>query len=355
MAGIIGGAAAGIALYDWLGSKGQTLSITDDITTNLTIDATTNVNTECFQSVDASQEIKVTVTDQELYSGKINQSCLMCTSYLNDIYNARIALERKAKDLNPNYTVQEANETLATIMSTGIDGGEGSTTVASLGPCTASCFGAVVFNTSQTSRLSAKQSCTVTNVVTNDVQQTIKGAIQAQLKNQQDIIGQLESAFTSNQESIEDNLSSTLAQNVTNNFTQDLAQSMQAFQFIEVKGNSFLIENVGQTFTGSMVGKMQVNNTVTDQLRQSAGYSIAQSLLNKNDTLGDLSRDFLQVVRSMSDLLEDLTSQILIILGSILGAIALTVGALYIFDKSFRSWTRARLRSYAQGNEQQPK
>ena len=81
----------------------------------------------------------------------------------------------------------------------------------------------------------------------------------------------------------------------------------------------------------------------TYQLRQSANYSISQSLLNKNDTIGDLSADFLQVIQTMSALLEELTSQILLIIGAVIIAVCLVIGSLYIFNKSFHSFANQAL------------
>jgi hypothetical protein len=206
------------------------------------------------------------------------------------------------------------------------------------------CFDIVSLNVSQSERLTASTSCEVQNDITNNIQQSISTQISAYLKNQQDFIRQLESAFISNTESITNNLSSTMSQSITNNFVQDLHQSMLSSQIVSLRGNSILAENISQSFTGKMVGKMQVNNTVMDQLRQSAQYSISQSLLNKNDTIGDLSKDFLQVIRTMSTLLEDLTTQILIIVGAVIAAVMLVVSSLYIFNKSFHSWANTTLK-----------
>lgn len=335
-------AGAGLALMDWLSSKGQTLTITDNITTNMSITATTNVATECFESLSASQTINVTSgpnTNTELLS----QACTNCTNYINSIITARKNLEQAAQLANPAYQPQQANPVLESEMITGGSAPITSVSQAALGPCTAMCSDIVLLNVSQSARLSAKQDCQVTTDITTDISQSIKGQISAYLKNQQDIIGQLESAFTSNQEKIETDLASTMSQSLTNNFIQDLNQAMQAVQSFELKGNSILATDISQSFSGAMVGQLQVNNTVVDQLRQSANYSISQSLLNKNDTIGDLSQDFLQVIQTMSALLEELTSQILLIIGAIIIAVVLVIGTLFVFNQSFHNWTNQAL------------
>lgn len=340
------GAAAGLALMDLLSSKGQNLSITDTVTTNMTVNATTNIATDCFVTIDTSQTINIqpgAYTDEDL--AELTSVCANCINQLKIIYDARMKLEADAASRNGSYSAQTANPILETIMLTGGVPGSNPTvqtspTQQAIGPCTAACSNLVIVGVVQQSTLTAKQSCTVQNSIQTDIQQSIQGQISSYLKNQQDIIGQLESAFTSNTEAISANLASTMAQNVTNEFVEDLTQAMFAMQSFTVTGNSIIASNINQSFTGTIVGSLNVTNSVNDQLRQSASYSIAQTLLNKNDTIGDLSTDFLQVINTMSQLMEELSSQILIILGAILAAIMLVVGSLYIFNKNFHSWAQ---------------
>ena len=337
----LAGAAAGVCLMDFLSSKGQSLTITDNITTNMTVSSTTNVGTDCFSSLSGSQSITVDDSQPGYNTSLIPAACKQCQDLLNEIYKARMALETDAQQANLSYAGQSANPNVQTQMLTGGVPASTSTaknTTLNVGPCTAVCSDIVIVGVQQSITLTAKQNCTVTNDITTDVSQSIQGQLQAYLKNQQDIIGQLESAFTSNTEAISANLATTLGQNVTQNFTEDLSQAMSAVQSFAVSGHSIVVSDISQGFTGSMIGNLTVNNTVTDQLRQSANYSIAQSLLNKNDTIGDLSKDFLQVINTMSQMLEELTTQVLIIIGAILAAVILVFGALYVFNKDFHSW-----------------
>ena len=342
----IAGAAAGIALIDFLSSKGQKLSITDNITTNMSINSTTNVATECFQSLSAIQVIDVE-EGPDYNVALMPTACKRCLDYLTSIHTARNALETAAQNANLSYHGQVANPVLETQMTTGGAVSDPTAKVATLGPCTAMCSDIVLINAVQTATLSATQDCEVTNDITTEVSQGITGQISAYLKNQQDIIGQLESAFTSNTESISANLGTAMGQSVTQNFTESLSQAMSAIQEFKMSGNSVVASNIEQSFTGQMIGSLNVNNTVTDQLRQSANYSIAQSLLNKNDTIGDLSNDFLQVINTMSSLLEELTTQILIIVGAVIAAVILVVGALFIFNKGFHSWATNAMQTVA--------
>lgn len=338
------GAAAGVALMDYFSSKGQHLSITDTISTSMSINATTNVSTECFVALDAEQIIDIepdTLTGAQTQA--LADACAQCQKDLQAIYTARTKLEGDAQARNLSYKAQVPNPDINTMMQTGGWSGtpgvpQTSPTAGALGPCTAICPNVIVVGVFQQSTLTAQANCTVTNDITNSLQQNIQGQISAYLKNQQDIVGQLESAFTSNTEAISANLATTMGQNVTNNFIEDLSQAMSSMQSFKVTGSSIIASNVTQSFNGNMVGSLNVSNTVNDQLRQSASYSIAQSLLNKNDTIGDLSTDFLQVINTMSQLMEELASQILIIIGAVLAAVMLVIGSLYIFNKNFHSW-----------------
>jgi len=343
-------AGAGILLYDYLNSKGQTLTITDNIMTTMTINSTTTSQTDCFQSSEGIQNIEVKETPLPTQlQGRITQSCDYCIEQINKIQQARLALERDAQSANPSYKAQQANPDLELQMTTGGPSGKPvpgvSVTQESLGPCNLLCADLVIVGVAQSISLTATANCQVTNTFSTDIDQSIQGTISANLRNQQDFIGQLESAFTSNQESLGVNLSNTMTQNITKFFQQSLAQTMSANQYVGAIGNSIYAGGIAQTFTGSMVGQLTVSNTVNDQLRQSASYSIAQSLLNKNDTIGDLAGDFLQVIQTMSALIEELTSQILILIAAVLGAVILVIGSLYIFNKSFHQWTNNGLKN----------
>ena len=346
----LGAAGAGILAYDWLTSKGQNLTITNNITTKFTIDATTNVTTECFSSLAGSQNVTITAEGGNFTSADPSP-CAFCLQILGDIRTARQDLETEAEQLNPSYVPQVANANLETAMVTGQLVSPGSGTpgpadkkIAQLGPCTAMCTDVVVTGVSQSETFTAKQTCNVTNDLSTSVQQTLQGKIQSDLKNQQDIVGQLESEFASNTDQIATNLSQALSQNITQNFSESLSEQMFNTQVLNIKGYSILATNLQQGFNGNQVGSLTVNNTVVDQLRQSAQYSISQSLLNKNDTVGDLSKDFLGIVRTMSDLIDDLATKVLLLIGAVLAGVVVTLGALYAFNKDFHGYINSRLK-----------
>lgn len=354
----LAGAGAGIALYDFLTSKGQTLTITDNIMTNMAINSVTNINTECFNSIDAKQSISITSLDNPDFKSTDPDPCTFCLQKLKEIYDARVQLEQDALGANPNYVVQAANSFLENQMLTGgsfqVNDSQGldpvpptntSKTLPSLGPCTGMCSDVVASNIFQNQSFIAKQDCNVDNSVADNIQQDVSSQITAFLKNQEDVFGQLSNAFTSNTSSISNNLSTSMVQNITNNFTNTLHQEVKNNQTINITGNSILTFNVSQSYTATQVGVLNVTNTVVDQLRQSADYSIAQHLINKNDTIGDISKDFLRVITSMGDLVDTLTTQLLIIVGALLTGVILITGVLYVFNKDFRLWFKVKVKN----------
>jgi hypothetical protein len=334
MAGALLGAGAGIALYDYFTSKGQKLTITTNVMNSLVINSTTNVSTKCFSELTGDQVI--TINGGTVNTNKILEACTYCLQHLKTINDYFNQLETKALQLDSNYKKQKANDFLETITTTGSNVVSNKDNKNTLAPCDGVCNNVLVINVSQSQNLKATQECNVESDITNQTDQNIKGSINNFLENKQDIFGQLATAFTTNRESITTNLSQSLSQNITSNFVQSLNQIMQSVQSIQISGNSVLADGLDQSFTGTQVGTLTVTNTVVDQLKQSAGYSIAQSLINKNDTIGDLSKDFIQVIASMSELLDSVSGQFLILLAAVMIGIIFVVGFLYIFNKNFK-------------------
>lgn len=342
-------AGAAFAVVEFLSGNQQRLSIVDNLTTSMSVSATTNINLTCFTKLDTSQEFIVNPGSNANFDTMGPLANSNCITIVNDIRKAREALEQAAVLNNPAYTAQIANPNLVTAMTTGSTDTNPvpTTTVSSLGPCTSFQANVVAINISQTSKLTASETCGENDTITTGISQSIEGQISAYLKNQQDIIGQLESSLVSNTESISTNLSTTLSQNITSNFIQSLNQTLKASQYIKVSGDSVLLDGVVQGFTGNMTGSLQVNNTVTDQLRQSAQYSIAQSLLNKNDSLSDITKDFLAILQTIDQIFESTVNGVIVIIACLVGSIILVVGGLYIFNKQFHVWFTNQVSSYA--------
>jgi hypothetical protein len=348
----VGLAAGGVALYDYLNSKGQRLTITNNIMTNMSIDAIMNSDSECYQATEGTQAFNITTARAD-YAARLtteDSSCLLCQDIIENIKEARTNLEFAAKQNNPNYTIQTASfDILAGKMMTpgSTASTEPSNSIDNVGGCTLPCTDIYVNGVSQSQDFKVNQSCSITTDVSNSFQQQIKGSIASQLKNQEDVIGQLEDAFTSNQESISTSLASSLSSVITNNYQNDLSSIAKSYQKTDITGNSIYVNQLSQSFKTSMVTSLQVTNHLNNRLRQSANYSISQTLLNKNDTIGDISKDFLKIINTYSGMIESITGQILMIVGSIMVIIALIVGTLYIFNKQFHNGLNKRIEAKA--------
>jgi len=343
--GVLAGAAAGIALFDALSSKGQSLSITDTITTDMSISSTFTSETQCISAQTGNQSINIATSQSGPAFSKVNGangSCTLCEGILDQIKTARNNLEIDAVSRNPAYVAQIASGPMTVAMTGG--GFTGDDKIYYLGACQLVCSDVVVNNVFQSQVFTSKTDCSVTNVNTNDITQSINGQVNAALKNQEDILGSLEDAFTSNSESISTNLATQMSSVVTTSVSQDLINNSWSSQVFTVGitnglaqgARSTFVNNVDQKFVANSIAIMKVNNKLNNSLRQSADYSISQTLLNKNDTIGDISTSFLQVIDTMGQLLTTLTGQVLMILGAVLAMVCMIVGALYIFNRGFR-------------------
>jgi hypothetical protein len=336
-------AGAGIALYDWLSSKGQSLTVTDNILTDMSISSTFESDTSCSSTVSGSQSIVIEPgpaghPQQQL--GATGSSCQLCEIALKDIQAMRDALELNAVTASHGlYQTQTASEQVIAAMSGGSD------SVTQIGACDLMCKDVVILNVQQSQVFKAKTQCQVTTDVTNNIAQTIQGKIKSSLKNQEDIIGQLEDAFTSNTEAISNNIASRMSQTLVNSVKQTLVNNALSIQNFNAglesasgssTAHSIYVNTVSQSFTSNSVAKMNANNQVNNSLRQSADYSISQQLLNRNDTIGDITKDFTNVINSMGIFLNTLTGDGLIILGSILAIMALLISAVFLFSKKGR-------------------
>lgn len=336
----------------------HSLSISDDVVTNMSVNAMFSSSTKCFSAQFGQQNIHVAGGSNEKYntawgvalasSDEALNPCLFCRNTLERIREAREQLEKEANLKNSNYTIQTPSDLVKAQIITGLsidpsDSGvpvipSGSTKApVLLGACDAMCIDTIALNITQTQSFKTSETCQVSTQVTNNIQQTMAASITAFLKNQQDIVGQLEGDFSNNSESISTRISSDMAQNISSSFEQSLFLNMKSTQITSIAGNSILANNISQTFTGSQDGTLNVTNTVLNQLKQSTDMSIAQTLLNKNDTTGDLANTFLSVIKTMADLVDNVAGSLLIILGGVVAIVLVIVSSLYLFNKQFHS------------------
>jgi hypothetical protein len=355
------GAAAMVAVFDMMSSKGQSLSVTDNITSDMAISATFLSESTCVTSATGDQSIDVTGGDISIDKlTNEDSNCHLCITTLGNIVKAREILDGDAASRNPGYTIPIASESMQALMvgGTSIEQQKAHQKSLSgssnLGPCTLMCSNAVVSNVQQSQTFTADTSCQVNTSVKSDLSSSINGKISSYLKNQEDISGVLEDAFTSNTESMTNNLSNIMSESVTTKVRQNLlnaAANTQTWK-IENKANSVYVNGSTQSFTSNSIATLKVNNEVNNSLRQSADYSISQQLINKNDTIGDMSKDFLQVIQTMSDLVETVTGQVLIIMGAVLAIIAMIGGSMYISNTNFRNYVNGRIEGKYESSKQ---
>lgn len=334
-------AGAGVALYDYLSNKGQQLSITDNITTDMSINVNFTSNTSCSSVVSGQQAITIEPgTNTNVYNPALlnaeNGACTVCVNTMNALVDLRLKLEQDAVVASRGrYTAQTASEPVQIAMTGGTNLGDNA-----IGACTLMCNDVVVYGVQQSQSFTAQTNCEVDTSVKNNLSQGISGKITASLKNQQDILGQIESAFTSNQESITNNLATVMNQTINTTVQQQLANNAESTQNFTVglsdnngqdETHSIFVNGLTQSFTANSIANLLVNNQVNNTLRQSADYSIAQTLLNKNDTIGDITKDFTNVITSMGEFLDTIVGDMLILVASMIGIFIIIVGSLYFF------------------------
>jgi hypothetical protein len=347
--GFLLAAGAGIALFDWLGSKGQQQTVTDNVLTDMSVSSTYESDTSCVSSLAGSQTIDIQAGGGSYPASKLQDSgssCDLCQKALSEIVQMRDTLEQAAVDASiGRYQAQTASLEVSLAMG-GASSGIDKTGISTLGGCELMCKDIVIFGVHQSQVFKANTNCKVDTDNKDDISQKLVGKIKSSLKNQEDIIGQLEDAFTSNTESITNSIASRMNETLTTVVRQQLVNSAISVQNFNVglegtsgdtNTHSIYVNTVSQSFTSKSVATLNVNNQVNNTLRQSADYSIAQQLLNKNDTIGDITKDFVGVIDTMGGFMDTLTGDLLIIIGAMLALFVLMVFGFYMWSPRARA------------------
>ena len=344
-AAVLFGAAAGVALLQFLGNKdkGTKLSIVNNVTTDMVVAANFDSALDCISKVTGSQSINLQSSGEYLPARKLREagsSCLLCAEALRDIRLARQSLETDALRLNSTYEPQQPSN----LVSAAMLGGPPEPAVNPIGACDLMCNDIVVNNVTQSQLFEAQTDCVVDTEVNNDIQQSLSAAVNAKLENKQDVLGQLSDAFISNSPSVVNNLVSRLNTTVNTQVAQSLlnqARNNQEFnlgiQNSNGSSHSVFVNNATQTFSSKSIAKLSVSNQVVNSLKQSADFSIAQQLLNKNDSIGDISGAFVQVIDTMADLLPTIVGSLLLILGGVLAVAIMFAGSMYFLNPKFKA------------------
>lgn len=346
VAAVIFAAGAGIALYDLLSSKGQSLTVSNTILSDMNVNAQFLSDTSCFSNTIGNQAVTIVggPSSPDTYDvsqlNAPNGACTVCTQLLDSIVQAREALETDAlTQSNGRYTPQQPSQAMATAMT----GGQTSS-LNQLGACSLMCSDIVVYGVQQSQSFTVTENCQVSDQVNNDISQIIQGQVSQSLTNQEDILGSIENAFTSNRQSITNNIATRMNETTTTSVRQTLANVIQSTQTISVglgptnNGNShsIYVNVVEQSFNAKSTASLVVNNELNNTLRQSADYSISQTLLNKNDTIGDLVNSFLGIIDTVGGFVDTLTGQLLIIIGCMIAVFIIMVGSFYFFTQKGR-------------------
>lgn len=342
-----------------MGAK-HSITIDDNIFNKMTINAITSVKTECFTTITGNQDISFDdsapsatwISANGLSYPTTGRSCELCNQIFFQTQNgpdseapslrgSRQYFEARALEQNSNYTPQIESPTIFEVTS-----GE-------LGPCELVCKNLVAHNIRQEQSFTANTSCTVTNSDTTDIQQNISDQINASLENNKDIFGSLEDSLSNTKDAISTTISNDLTQNITTEFIQKLSVSLGNSQIVKLGGrssanesiddskattvHSVYIDNILQSYKASQISKLSASNVVTNNLKQSSELALYQHLLDKNNTIGDISKDLLGTISAFSDIIQITVIGIILILVGI-GLVFLLLAALgYLWNKRTRN------------------
>ena len=332
-----------VSALDSIFGGGQSLSVTNNILNSAMINATTSFSSECFSIQQGSQIVQINGASDYNPQNESNSGCTQCLSLLDDIVKKRAAVEQLAA-IHVNYTPQTISDNIQTLMSGGSTysnvGTDGKSVDSVIGPCQLMCQSIVVNDVNQNQKFQGTTSCQITDDSVSKIQQSMEAQIQQFLKNDQDVFGQAEQGLQDTQESVTNNISTVLSQNLTTSVVQNLVSEADSRQFFAVDTStaSLYVGGSLQDFQSVQTATLTAVNQVTNQLRQSSQYSISQSLLNKNDSIEDISNSLIGVLQKLSDVIEDVTTGVLIIVAAVILMTIFVVAGLYLGSSQFKSW-----------------
>jgi len=356
--GVLAVAVAGAvaySMYTAYTTGGPSLKINNNITTDMLVRSIFESQTQCFQDVDSTQSIRVEDTPGYQTGG---QGCARCLEIMRELVRRRLNLEQEAANISLLYIPQEpSSELLGLLDPTAAGGanpvsqpagGSASPSLSAVSACDLVCRSLVVVGVSQDVVVEAKANCQVENDVTTSVNQSLSTIIESFMKNQQDIFGQITGSLTPTQSSISTDISSVMSQNLTQRFVQSLINRIVTLQQVNIGGpgrktNSVYVENIRQSLRGSQVGTLNAVVTVNNEMTQSAAYNLVQSIVNKNDTTGDLVKSLLGVITAVTDMVENLSTAVIMVITVIVLLGAIVYSARYVLNSDTRNAVRIYL------------
>jgi hypothetical protein len=296
----------------------------------------------CFSSVEGSQNVSITgnadynrrFTDEVTSATASN--CLLCQNAMNELQKRRAYVENVAISMDSSYVASKLEDPSFGGIDYADDKKEGKVVLDN--PCDLVCKTIVVDSISQKLQITANTNCTVDNDVTNNVTQSLSAKIQQQLKNQQDIFGQFLDSFSSSSMNVNTNIQTTISANVDQRFVNDLITSTNATQTVEVDPGSasVFISALSQDFQATSNSNLDAVNHIYNEIKSSAAYSIAQSLLNKQDTVGDLTKNLNNALSTVANLIDNIVTYVIICVACFILGIFLVMALMSLFSKRYQ-------------------
>lgn len=318
----------------------RTVSI--NLVNNQLISSTQTFTNNCFVAQEGTQNVSIngnadynTNLVQSFQDGKSN--CNLCIKALGDLQQRRLDIEQTAKTLDVSYEIQSSS--FGSLTSSTSSGSSDDADIVLKNPCDLVCRSVVADSVSQSLQIKSTQDCQVSNSVSNDVSQEMTAKIQQSLKNQQDVFGQFLSSFSNSDLNVETNINTTIQANVDQKFVQELVTSVNATQTVSVNPGSasVFISGFSQSFEATTTSNLEAVNQIYNEIKSSASYSIAQSLLNKQDTVGDLTKNLNSALTNVADLIDNLATYAIICVCCFVLGIFLVLGIMYLFSDKYKS------------------
>lgn len=333
-------AAAGYLISNLSDKNGTELDISNNISSNLSVESFFSSKNSCVNIATSDQNIDIKIDDTS--KGAIGNLCKACGDAKTHMVNQRTNLEQDAARLNRNYRMQTAH-----IFSGSQDTSDNdpvptdpmptaNPSVEFLSnPCIFACH-SVLANIYQTQSYTSKVNCTISDSDTTNIAQSIDASVKDFLQNTQDAPSQLLSAFSKNQQSQTSNISTTLASAIVEDFESVLNSTVQAAQNIKVTGNSIYMDSVSQSYTSQNIMSLDSVNKATNDITQSASYTVSQSLINTQDTLGELTDSIVNTMTIIAELIPNITVDVITILACGLVIVLWVMFLLYNYNNTVK-------------------
>ena len=200
--------------------------------------------------------------------------------------------------------------------------------------CESVCRDCVVKDVEQTTSFEAKLECFTTDSFQQDFRSQIQASVESLLKNKQDFLGAAGDLFTTNVNELTTNYANEVANEFETRISDIVQSDLSAIQSIQLgvgdNNHSFYVQGLSQSVQVngivSSISKTNFVNNITDVTQ----FNATLSLLNSNDTTGDLANAALSTLDSLADIWEGVVGKVLIIVSVVMIGMILVVGGIMI-------------------------